>query len=101
MQFNDKIAYISSLTKGKKWINRYTLLVFAFIVWVSVFDKYNLFTQIKLNQSINVLEAQKLEYEEQLEEAKIEQKLINSDKEKYGREKYLFHRENEEIILIK
>lgn len=85
----------------KSFINKYTLTVLAFVVWLSLFDKYSFSTQYELSQTVNELQNQKTNYQKQLEEAIVERKTMNNDIEKYGREKYLFHREGEEIILIK
>ena len=85
----------------KSLVNKYSVTVLAFVVWLSLFDKYSFSTQYELSQTVNELESQKSNYQEQLEEAIVERNTMNSDIEKYGREKYLFHREGEEIILIK
>ena len=85
----------------KTQFNKYTLTAIAFIVWIAFFDKYRIGTQIELSRTVNELEMQKTEYENQLQEAIVERNTINSDIEKYGRENYLFHKEGEEIILIK
>jgi len=83
------------------FLNKYALTVIVFVVWVSFFDRYNLMNQIKLSNSVNTLQEAKAEYEKQLEEALAEREIINQDIEKYAREKYLFHKDNEKVILIK
>ncbi len=92
-------------SKGKKqdkgWVNKYTLTTLVFLVWLAFFDKYNFITQFKLSNNVEKLENQKTDYERMLDEAVVERETINKNIEKYGREKYLFHKENEEIILIK
>ena len=101
MNFKEKLLEIITFSKDKPFINKYTLVIFGFLVWVSFFDRYNLVTQYKLSQNVQLLENKKVEYENQLEKALIERDVINRDIEKYGREKYFFHKDNEEIILIK
>ena len=81
--------------------NKYTAAIFIFCVWIGFVDKYSMINQIKLSKNVHRLEAAKADYEEQLEEAIKERDNINSDIEKYAREKYLFHKDNEQVILVK
>jgi len=87
--------------RSKSFFNKYYLAIFAFVIWLTFFDQYSFFTQHKLSQNVKMLEDQKAEYEDQLQKALVERKTIESNIEKYGREKYLFHRPDEEVILIK
>jgi len=86
---------------SSSFFNKYTIAIIAFLVWISFFDRYNLVTQYKLSKSVKELVQEKKDYEAELEEALAERKAINSDIEKYAREKYLFHKDNEQVILIK
>ena len=54
-----------------------------------------------LSANVRQLEEQNADYEDLLSKALIERETINQDIEKYGREKYYFHKKNEEVILIK
>jgi len=85
----------------KSFFNKYYLAIFAFVIWLSFFDRYSFYTQYKLSQNVQQLEDQQAAYEDQLQQALVERKVIERDMEKYGREKYLFHKPNEEVILIK
>lgn len=90
-----------SLDGEFNWINKYTLVLCVFVIWIGFVDRYSFVNQFKLSQRVNRLEQAKAQYESQLEEAKKEREIINSDIEKFAREKYLFHKDNEEVILIK
>ena len=81
--------------------NKYTAAIFIFCVWIGFVDKYSMINQVKLSKNVKRLEAAKADYEKQLEEAIIERDDINSNIEKYAREKYLFHKDNEQVILVK
>ncbi|NNE25916.1 MAG: septum formation initiator family protein [Saprospiraceae bacterium] len=96
----DKLRNPSNLFAQRSWLNKYSLAVVAFVVWLAFFDKYNVFTQIKLSQSLNELAEKKSFYEMELEKAIKERDIINSDIEKYAREKYLMHKDNEQVIII-
>ena len=94
----EKILVLKDKLFSYAAINKYTFTVLVFVVWLAFFDKYSFAIQYQLSQNVKELESQKADYEEQLADALIERKTINSDIEKYGREKYLFHKEGEEII---
>lgn len=87
--------------KEFNWINKYTVVILLFVVWLSFFDKFSLVTQHRLKKTLTELEDKKSEYEEQLEIALEEKATLNKNKEKYAREKYLMHKQNEEVIVIK
>lgn len=101
MNYMEKIFLLKDRLLSYSAINKYSLTVLLFVIWLAFFDKYSLLIQYQLTQNVEELENQKQGYEEQLANAVIERKTINSNIEKYGREKYLFHKEGEEIILIK
>ncbi len=98
-----KKAFFNSLLSEKKSpiINKYNIALFVFCIWIGFVDKYSIVNQFKLTKNVNKLESAKSEYERLLEEALAERDIINSDIEKYAREKYLFHKDNEEVILIR
>ena len=81
-------------------LNKYVVVTFAFIVWMLFFDKNGIPTNIGLKENIANLEASKTDYEEKIVEALAEKKEIEENKEKYAREKYLMHKENEDVIVI-
>ena len=100
MGLKKKLSKHSKDLNSKKWFNKYAITIALFAVWMLFFDKYNLFTQHKLSQTINGLVEKKTNYEEDLEKALKEREIINSDIEKYAREKYLMHKDNEQVIII-
>ncbi|MGA0256418.1 MAG: hypothetical protein ACO3M5_01900 [Saprospiraceae bacterium] len=81
-------------------VNKYTIAILVFCIWLGFVDRYSMINQFKLSRTLNRLESAKVEYEEQLEEALKERQTINKNIEKFAREKYLFHKENEKVILI-
>ena len=97
------IDYFASFrsSRNKNYFNKYNIAIFAFVIWLSFFDRYSFVTQYKLIQNVNQLEEKKADYEELLEKALVERQQINNDIEKYGREKYFFHKPDEVVILIK
>ena len=87
-----------------KWIsNKYLISSVFFIVWISFFDKFNVFKIIKRKQELNQLTESKQYYKKEIEKSKKE--LLNlrensSNIEKIAREKYLMKKENEDLFII-
>ena len=81
-------------------LNKYVIVTFAFLVWMLFFDKNGIPTNLSLKENIEALEASKADYEEKIVEALAEKKEIEENREKYAREKYLMHKENEDVIVI-
>jgi len=84
-------------------LNKYTVTIVLFLVWMIFFDKTSFLVIHELNGEIN-------KYEEQLDYYKAEyekndafyKKLMNnkSEKEKYARENYFMKKPNEEIFIL-
>ncbi|WP_326983744.1 septum formation initiator family protein [Chryseobacterium sp. MYb264] len=84
-------------------LNKYTITIGMFLVWMIFFDKTSFLVINELNGEIN-------KYEEQLQYYKTEyekndafyKKLMNnkSEKEKYARENYFMKKPDEEIFIL-
>ncbi len=96
-----KLQLPEIVTSSSVWFNKYAITLAAFVVWMAFFDTHSIVNQFRLNKAIAKLETEKANYEDALEKALLDRKSIESDLEKYAREKYLFHKDNEEIILFK
>lgn len=83
-----------------RWVNKYTIAFTIFAIWISFFDKHNLITQWHLKRTVNRLEQQKADYQHRLGQAKLEKQELESDQERFAREKYFMHRNDEEIYII-
>ena len=83
--------------KGQR---RYVLVTVFFIIWMLFVDKYRVSTTISLNNSIDKLEESKSYYEQGIIKAQKEKRDLELNKEKYAREKYLMHKENEDVFII-
>ena len=88
------------IKKREFWLNRFSIAFILFIVWMSFFDKSRWPVQWKLNDVIENLEAEKMDYEEKIVQAKADKIDLESNLEKYAREKYYMHKEGEEIFII-
>jgi hypothetical protein len=83
------------------WINKYSVVSILFLVWILFLDRYNVFAYNKLTGIIHKLEEEKSLYEEKIQQAQLDKKDLESDHEKFAREKHLMHKPNEEIVLIR
>jgi cell division protein DivIC len=85
--------------------NYYLMVGLAFIVWMVFFDSNNLIVQFQNRRVLKNLVQQKQFYENEIIRNKAMVRDLTNPKdtralEKYGREKYLMKRPNEEIFLI-
>ena len=83
--------------------NKYLLTVVGLAVWLTFFDRNDIFTQYDLKQQVLKLEKERNYYLEQIiannkaiEELHTNQKSI----EKFARETYLMKRDNEAVFVI-
>ena len=83
-------------------LNKYTLTLILFILWVGLFDKNSFLEQRKYINRINDLKQQKAYYiakykedSTKLEEFKSPEKL-----EKFARENYFMKKDNEDLFVI-
>lgn len=89
------------LNKGHNlWFNKYFLTFAIFAVYLCFFDQYNVLAQVKLSRTIDQLTLEKEKYEDQLVDAIEEKKMLEKDAERYAREHYYMHKENEDIYII-
>ena len=81
-------------------LDKYVVVTIAFLCWMMFFDKNSFPANYRLGQSVDRLQSTRDEYETKIVAARIEKKEIEENKEKYAREKYLMHKDNEDVIVI-
>lgn len=93
-----------TLDKIPGWVkNKYVLTIAAFVIWISFFDRNDLYSQYTYRRQLKKLEVDKDYYIAEIENNKKDMQDLMSDPEhleKYAREHYLMKRENEDIFLI-
>ena len=83
-------------------MNRYTLTIVAFMIWISCLDsQYSWIKQYKLTKQLMEMDDEKDTVVEKLAEAKVEYDELMTNKEKYAREKYFLSKPGEEVFIIK
>ena len=80
--------------------NKYFLVLAVFITWMIFFDKHDILTQWRLQQTLNKMEEDKAYYEDKIKEAWQDKQDIENDKEKFAREHYHLQKDNEDVYLI-
>lgn len=81
--------------------DRYFLALAIFFLWMLFFDQNKLGTQYRLSRSISHLKQEQTDLREKIKELKVEKMDFEKDKEKYAREKYLLHKQDEEVYIMK
>ena len=90
----------SVLGVSPKWINKFTIVTVLFIVWLTFFDKHNIFAYQKLKGTISNMEQEKDHLNDEIVQALKDKEDLKNNQEKFAREKHLMHLPGEEIILI-
>lgn len=100
METNEKPLYKTLLSKV---INKYTVTLLIFFIWLAFFDRNNLVEKIQLSRKINTLRKEQVYYQKKIKEdtRKKEELLSSKDNlEKFAREQYLMKNKNEDIFII-
>jgi len=87
----------------QKLQNKWYATILIFVVWMLFFDRNSVINQISLVSSINEAEELKEYYVEQHYSDSIALRILKYDTsmlEKFGREKYLMKKPNEDIFLF-
>jgi cell division protein FtsB len=83
--------------------NKYAIALIAFIVWMIFFDRNDLISQFSAKKKLNKLEKDRKYYIEEIKKNEEDMKNLMTDPknlEKFGREKYLMKKDNEEVFVI-
>ncbi len=80
--------------------NKYLIVLAIFIFLMAFVDKHDLWTQIKLKNSVDSLEEDKAYFEKEIEQAEQDRYDIEANKEQFAREKYQMHKSDEEVFVI-
>lgn len=92
--------FASLLGISSTWINKFTIVTVLFIIWVSFFDKHNIFAYQKLKGTVTRMEQEKEKLNDEITQALKDKEDLENNNEKFAREKHLMHLPGEEIILI-
>jgi cell division protein FtsB len=83
--------------------NKYFVSVVVFVVWISFFDRNDLFTQFERKSELKRLETSKEYYQAEIAGTKKDLMDLNNNPqvlEKFAREKFFLKRANEEVFIV-
>ncbi len=83
--------------------NKYFIAGLIFIVWICFFDNNNLVGWIGALKDYSGNKSQQRYYKEQIRQTESKLNEIQSNKdslEKFARENYYFHKENEDVFIV-
>ena len=84
--------------------NKYLLTLFALGVWLTFFDRNDVFTQYDLYQQVQKLKQERDYYKKEIDANRGMIKKLETDPltlEKYAREVHLMKKSDEEVFVIK
>lgn len=83
--------------------NKYALVLFAFVIWMTFFDNYNFIYRTHIFGELKEARVQKRYYQKQIKEVNADLTDLFSTEaslEKFAREKYFMKRDNEDVFII-
>lgn len=83
--------------------NKFFLVTVAFVIWMIFFDKNDLLSQYQYRQEVNKLKSERDFYKKESDKVTKDLNELNSDPqrlEKFAREKYLMHKDNEDVFVV-
>ena len=80
--------------------NRVFLISAIFLIWMLAFDKANILTQIRLSRTVGRLKADKVFYQTKLKETEAQRLDMQTNKEKFARERYFMKAADEDVFII-
>ena len=83
--------------------NKYMLAFLVLIAWLTFFDRNNFISEVKLGRTLSEQRVQKEFYQSEIRKDSTALRELLSDTvslEKFGRERYLMKKDNEDIFLV-
>ena len=84
-------------------VNKYTITIAAFGVWIIFFDTSSVLNRMKYKEKLNSLKQERHFYLDEIKKDSIlSQKLISdtNEIEKFARENYLMKKDKEDVFLV-
>jgi cell division protein DivIC len=83
--------------------NFYFVSIIIFVIWMTFFDSNDWINRFRMSNKLRTLKNEKAYYEEKIKEVEKDRMELMGNKElleKFGREKYLMKKPNEDIFII-
>ena len=85
------------------FLNKYFLITIAFVLIITLFDKYNLRNLRKMNKELDEMNLSKQQFDKEYYHDSVTLHKLQTDpdfREKYAREHYYMKRPNEDLYII-
>jgi cell division protein FtsB len=100
MKTNSQFQQWLDIARSAGWINKYTIALLVFLVWMLFFDKHNMIVQWQLHSKASDLREQIETDNERLAISRHELEILRTQEERYAREMYRMHKPDEEVFVI-
>ncbi len=83
--------------------NKFVITILVFVIWMSAIDRNSLIVQYKLHHELKDLRLMKAYYISEIDKDRLALHDISTNAktlEKFGRERYLMKKDNEDIFLV-
>ena len=83
--------------------NFYLVSIIVFVIWMTFFDSNDWINRFRMSNKLRTLKNEKEYYESKIKEVEKDRMELMGNKElleKFGREKYLMKKPNEDIFII-
>lgn len=95
-----KLLLRAGIIIERRFINKFSLTLFCFGIWITFVGNHSLLERYNMSRTISYYEDSKVKYEDAIKHALQAKEDLTQDKEKYARENYYMHKENEEVIIF-
>lgn len=90
----------AGLRVPENYVNKFSLTLVVFLIWLAFFDSYSLIERYQLGRTIARLENEREAYIKSIDQALTNKTDLEKNKEKFAREKYFMHKQNEEVFIV-
>ena len=83
--------------------NFYFVSIIVFVIWMTFFDSNDWINRFRMSNKLRTLKNEKEYYESKIKEVEKDRMELMGNKElleKFGREKYLMKKDNEDVFIV-
>ena len=84
--------------------NKYLITFVVFLIWIFFIDKFDIITQIKMNNEFKQLKEQQEFYKAEIEKDSTKVYNLNNnpeEQERFARERFLMKKDNEDVFIVR
>ncbi len=99
-----KLKLLFNRIKDNRFINKYTITLVVFFVWLIFFDANSILNMLEARREQREVDKEAQIYKNSIEKNRETIEILSTNRqsiEKFAREEYKMKRENEDIFIIK